>query len=138
MTHDTDVQNILHKIEKDARNEFGQLTDIGAEFFSTAELLRLKGKWEATIQHYFMLNKILTITGATSPIWVILAFPIGLLGFDRLAYFIMGIFPISFFIYLIGSYFMKKHYKSKSHLNYIGAVISEELKKRSFKRRASR
>lgn len=132
------IQEILNQIETGARNEFDQLADIGAELYSTADLLRLRGKWEEATTTFEQAHKILLYLGFSSPLWVLLSFPIGLFGLERLAYFILAFFPITFILFSAGSLLLKKRYISRGYLEFIGSIINDELRKRSIEQRVSR
>lgn len=138
MNKEPSIHHVLEQIERDAQDEFDQLADIGAELFPTAELLRLHGKWEEAYQTYLQLNKILLILGGLSPLWVILSFPVGLLGYLHLAYFIMGLFPATFILFAIGTYLLNRKYKSRNYLEFVGSLITGELRKRNFEKQMPR
>jgi lipopolysaccharide export LptBFGC system permease protein LptF len=125
------ITNVLAQIETAASDEFAQLADIGAEMYATADLLVLKGKLEEALKTFNQLHKLLQWVGFSSPAWVLLAFPFGLMGANRFGYFLMGLFPIAFFAFIIGSYLLKRRYNSKGYLEYIGAIIDEELRRRA-------
>lgn len=132
------IQEILNQIETGARNEFDQLADIGAEFYSTADLLRLRGKWEEANVTFQQLHKVLLYLGFSSPLWILLSLPIGLFGLERLAYFTLAFFPITFILFTVGSYLLKRRYNSRGYLEFIGSIINDELRKRSIEQRVSR
>ncbi|MCB0661155.1 MAG: hypothetical protein KDC24_00335 [Saprospiraceae bacterium] len=131
MKRQENISRVLEQIEIAATDEFAQLADIGAELYATSDLLILTGKLDEALKTFNQLNKLIQWVGFTSPGWVILALPFGLMGADRFGYFLMGLFPVGFFAYVIGAYLLKKRYNSKGYLEYIGAIIDEELRRRA-------
>lgn len=131
MKRQENISRVLEQIEIAATDEFAQLADIGAEMYATADLLILKGKLDEALKTFNQLHKLLQWVGFSSPIWVFLAFPFGLMGAERLGYFLMGLFPVAFISFVIGSYLLKRRYNSKGYLEYIGAIIDEELRRRA-------
>ncbi|MEZ4948943.1 MAG: hypothetical protein R2769_13185 [Saprospiraceae bacterium] len=131
MKRQENISKILEQIEVAATDEFAQLADIGAELYATGDLLVLKGKLEEALKTFQQLHKMLQWVGFSSPVWVLLAFPFGLMGMERFGYFLMGLFPATFILFGIGSFLLKQRYNSKGYLEYIGAIIDEELRRRA-------
>lgn len=133
MPIDPTVDRILKSIEEDASrgSELDQIVAFGPAFYSTGDLLRLLGKWEATILHFRELHRALLWIGASSPAWIIISLLMFLFGLPRAGYFIIALFPLSFLVFVAGAFWLKKRFTSQGHLEHIGELIRQELKRRS-------
>jgi hypothetical protein len=137
MKTDPLLKDVLERIERSSQDDFAQIVDVGPEYFSTATLLRLQGRCQEALQIFDQLHRLLLWLGVCSPGWILLSFPIGLAGNLRLAYFVMGLSPLTFFIFAIGSLLLKSKYNSRGYLEYIESSIATELKKRELDIHAS-
>lgn len=124
------TDRILKYLEKQASDELSYLASIGAHYFSTAQLIRLKGHWEVKNHLFWQLQGLLLRIAATAPIWLIAWFVFDLLQWKWLSLLSLALCPLSFFIFFAGLLFMQKFFKSKGHLESVGEMIEGELLKR--------
>lgn len=122
-------EGILHHLEKSAADELSYLESVGAAYFSTAQLIRLKGQWEIKNQLFGQVQKFLLQVAIWSPIWLAAWFIFDLLQWKFLAAICFTLFPVSFFLGLL---FMRKFFKGKGHLDTVVEMIDTELQKRRF------
>jgi hypothetical protein len=125
------TDGILNHLEKSAADELSYLESVGAEYFTTAQLIRLKGQWEVKNQLFGQVQQFLMRIAVWSPIWLVAWFVFDWLQWQLLAAICLTLFPISFFIFFIGLLFMRKFFKGKGHLETVGDMIDAELRKRS-------
>jgi hypothetical protein len=130
---DIRVEQFLKSLEEEAVDEFDQLASVGGKYFSTADLLVLKGKWEERFKLFNRLHKLLMYVGGGSAVFLILAFLAALFQLHLLASTFLILSPLSFIGFIWGSFYLKKEFNSRGYLEYIGMSIDQELAKRKNK-----
>jgi len=128
--NDPQLSKVLAGIEAKSTDDFAMLEDCGAEFFSTSDLLELRGRWKEQTRMFTKLHKANIILGASAPAWLALAAILGISGFTNVATVAIFIFPIVLFIFLLGAFFLRSQYRSKGYLEFIGREIDYELGRR--------
>ena len=124
---DRSIKGILDLFEKQAEDELNLLSDTGPEFFSTAELIRLRGQWEVKSALFYFFQKVLLQIVVISPIWMVLAMLGFWLKWSVLASIFVLLFPISFLVYFVGLWWMQKVFRGRGHLDEVGRKIALEL-----------
>ncbi len=124
------ASNILNHLEKVASDDLSYLETTGAEYFSTAQLIRLKGQWEVKHQLFGQLQRLLMRIVAWSPIWIVGWAGFQWLGWTWVALLCLALFPLSFVCFFTGLLFMRRFFKGKGHLDAVGEMIDAELRKR--------
>ena len=120
----------LQDIENQAGKEFEYLLAVGAKYFSTDELLELRGVWKARYRLFCKFQKIVILLGASSPGWILVGFTLSLLGFQGLAFYATMLFPITFVLSIAGAFWLKSEFESKGFLEHVGTMINSEIKHR--------
>lgn len=133
-----DLDQMLQHLEDHAENELSFLADTGAEYFSTAQLIRLKGQWQVKFQLFEQLNRILVRIIATSPIWLILWMAASALQMTILGLCFLLLFPFSFLLFFCGQFFLRFAFKGNGHQENVGDMIDRELEKRRTNRKNAR
>lgn len=128
--NDPQLHKLLSGIEAKAKNDFEMLEECGAEYFSTSDLLELRGRWKEQTRMFEKLHKANIIVGASAPIWLVLAAVFGICGLVRAATFSIFMFPMAFFLFIAAAFFLRSQYRSTGYLEFIGLEIEQELKKR--------
>lgn len=124
------VDNLFKKLERQVAEDLDLLAATDASFFTTADLVRLKGRWELKFELFNKVQSKLILLITCSPFWLVMSFFAGMMGLVRLATFSLMMFPTSFVIFLLGLLTMKYYFKSKGYLELVGSMIHDELKKR--------
>lgn len=124
------IDQILHNMEEKAEDELSFMQSTGVEYFSTAQLRRLKGQWEIKNYYFHKLYKIWTRVGASAPIWLCIWLVLDLLGAPKIGLVFLFFFPLSLITFYIGMMIMRRIFPGKGHLDMVGSLINEELKKR--------
>ncbi len=124
------ADGVLSYLEKKSSDELSLLESVGTEYFSTAELIRLKGQWEIKNKLFIQFQKYLIRIVAFSPVWLVGWFIFHLLHLPALAMFSLMLFPLSFMLFFSGLLFMRHFFPGKGHLDYIGDMINLELHRR--------
>lgn len=131
---DRSIKGILELFERQAEDELNLLSDTGPEFFSTPELIRLRGQWEVKSAFFYFFQKVLLQIVASSPVWIVLAMLTFWLKWPILALLSVLLFPLSFLLYFVGLWWMHKVFRGRGHLDEVGRAIASELEKRSSQR----
>lgn len=124
------ADSILKHLEHVSTDELAYLESVGAEYYSTAQLLRLKGQWEIKNQLFWQFQRILLRCAASTPIWLVLWFVFDLFEWKWLSLLSLALCPLCFLAFFAGLLFMRKFFKSKGHLESVGEMIDFELLKR--------
>lgn len=132
-----DIDGILKHLEKKAADELALLESTGAEFFSTADLLRLRGQWEIKNLLFRQLQRLLIYIAAGAPGWLLFWGLFDFLGWTWLALVFLALTPVSYLVFFAGLLFMRYFFRGKGHLEKVGEMIVVELRKRSKGRQPS-
>lgn len=125
-----DLNRVLSHLEEHADDELALLEATGPEFYSTGDLLRLRGQWEIKNQLFRRFNSLLLRTVAISPFWIAAYYLADLLAWRYLSLLFLAFFPLSFVIFFAGLLFMRRFFHGKGHLDAVGEMIVTELRKR--------
>lgn len=120
-------------MESNAEDELSFLFSTGAEYFTTAQLIRLKGQWEVKNAYYRQLQKAWIRLAALAPIWLCVWLILDLAGLPILGLIFLFFFPFSLISFFVGMFFMRWLFPGKGHLDMVGDMIQEELMKRKEK-----
>jgi len=126
-----DPERILHELENQADDELALLESTGTEFYSTGQLLRLRGQWEVKNHLFRLFQKWLIRLMAFSPVWVLGWLIFSVIGWRYLATLSLMLFPVTFAVVLGGLLFFRRFFRGKGHLDQVGSMIYDELQKRS-------
>lgn len=124
------LDKLVDHLENGAADELGQLESVGTEYYTTEQLLRLRGQWEVKNALFNRFQRLFLSIVAISPGWLILW---GILNWAQqitLSLFFLSLFPLSFVIFFAGLWFMYRFFKGRGHLDRVGEMIAEELTER--------
>jgi hypothetical protein len=124
------IDNLLKQLENRPADELAELEELGAAYFETGHLLRLRGQWEVKNALFHTFQQFFIRLMAVSPLWLVLWFFLARLGWTFASLFFLALFPLSFALFLGGLWFMQHFFKGSGHLDRVGKMISEELTKR--------
>ena len=124
------VDGIIKHLEDNASDELAYLESVGPEFFTTEQLLRLRGQWEVKNQLFKAFQKLVVRIVAVSPVWIAVYYLLAFLGLKYLALLSLALFPLSFVVFFAGLAFIYSYFKGKGHLDRVGEMIAEELTRR--------
>ena len=127
---DRSITGILELFERQAEDELNLLSETGPEFFTTPQLLRLRGQWEVKSALFQLFQRIMMQVVAISPLWMILALLLFWLKWIILALALALLFPLSFVFYFFGLWLMQKVFRGRGHLEAVGEGINVELDRR--------
>ncbi len=125
-----DLDKVISHLENSAEDELSFLEDTGAEYFTTAQLLRLYGQWEIKNRLFHIFQKLLIRIAAYSPVWIAGYFICQAIGWPFLSFLMLAGFPLSFMVFFAGLIFLKTFFKGKGHLDQVGDLIKLELRNR--------
>ena len=124
------IDGVIKHLEDNASDELAHLESVGPEFFTTEQLLRLRGQWEVKNHLFRAFQQLVVRIAAISPVWVAGYFLFTLLKLRYLALLSLALFPLSFVVFFAGLAFIFKYFKGKGHLDRVGEMIAEELNRR--------
>ena len=129
------IDGIIQHLEANASDELAHLESVGAEFFTTEQLLRLRGQWEIKNELFKIFQKLVIRIVAISPLWIAIYYLFTALKWKFLALLSLSLFPLSFVVFFAGLVFLYTYFRGKGHLDRVGEMIAEELSKRKKKGR---
>jgi hypothetical protein len=132
-----DIDSIIKNLESNAADELAYLESVGVGYFTTEQLLRLRGQWEVKHDLFDRFQRLLLHLVAYSPVWIAGWFLFEWLGWHYLALLSLALFPLSFVVFFAGLVFMRSFFKGKGHLSRVGEMIAHELERRKQERRAN-
>lgn len=124
------MEKFLSHMETKAEDELSFLLSTGAEYFTTDQLLRLKGQWEVKNRLFHKLHALFLRIGALAPVWLLLWLVCSGLNLARLGVFFLFFFPFSILSFLGGMLLLRNLFAGKGHLDMVGRIIQDELQKR--------
>jgi len=126
-----DLDHLLRSLEGQAKDELALLESTGPEYFTTAQLWRLRGQWEVKNQLFRQAQQWLMRLAAIAPVWLVAWFLFSWLGWSYLALLSLFFFPVSLFLFFAGLYYTHRIFGGKGRLDAAGELIVRELKRRS-------
>ncbi|MDX1942590.1 MAG: hypothetical protein SFU99_18640 [Saprospiraceae bacterium] len=130
-TSTRNADSVLRYLEKATSDELSYMESVGTKYFTTADLIRLKGQWEIKNQLFTRLQGLLVRIALFSPIWLLSWFLFSRLGIDFLALLSLVFFPFSLVVCFWGLHMVNRIFKNKGHLAFVGDMIDLELHRRS-------
>ena len=124
------TDRLLQHLEGNAADELGLLESVGVEYYSSEQLLRLRGQWEVKNALFHIFQRLLIRIAAFTAVWISLGFIQYFLHWNYPAFLMMALVPLSFLLFFGGLIFMRSFFKGKGHLDRVGEMISEELTRR--------
>lgn len=124
------LDQLVNHLEQGAADELAQLEAVGVAFYSTEQLLRLRGQWEVKNELFHYFQRLIVKVVAFSPVWLLLWGIAHWLQWTLLSLFFLSLFPLSFFLFFFGLWFMYRFFKGKGHLDRVGEDIAIELTRR--------
>ena len=124
------IDGIIKHLEDNASDELAHLESVGPEFFTTEQLLRLRGQWEVKNYLFKVFQQLVVRIVAISPVWVGGYYLFASLKLKYLALLSLALFPLSFVVFFAGLAFIYSYFKGKGHLDRVGEMIAEELNRR--------
>lgn len=121
------IDEMAKQLEKKATDELSLLAEVGPDYFSTADLIRLKGQWQVKHQFFNQTNTGLLYLVAASPIWAVLSMIAFLFKMPAAGNLLLSLFPLSFLVFFVGLFMMKRVFKGNGHLAFVGEAIEQEL-----------
>jgi hypothetical protein len=126
----SNLEKLLMNMETKAEDELSFLLSTGPEYFTTAQLIRLKGQWEVKNRLFHQLHRIILRIGALAPAWLLLWLICSGLKIPYLGLLFLFFFPFSLLTFLGGMVLLRYLFSGKGHLDLVGKLIQEELGKR--------
>lgn len=123
----------LDSIEKEAGQDFNLLLSTGPAFFSTAELLEMRGRLLERQSLSSRLQKLNLWLAAIAPSWLVAGFIFAALGWITIALAAFLLFPLTLAISLAGIFLLRNWFGTKGNQEHIGLLIEMELSRRQKK-----
>lgn len=129
------LNKTLTEMESKAEDELSFLLSTGAEYFTTAQLIRLKGQWEVKNYYFHRLHKAWIRMAALAPAWLCVWLVLDLMGLPVLGLFFLFFFPFSLVSFFVGMFLMRWLFPGKGHLDMVGEMIQQEIIRRKEKQK---
>lgn len=127
------LDNYLERLEKEATNELQEFVELEPSYYSTDHLLELRRQWLGEIQLFQQMQKVNIIIGACSPIWFTVGVLFLILEMEILAVIAFCLFSVFLLVFLIASFVVKRRFKSRGYLEFIGNLLNDELQLRGIR-----
>lgn len=127
------LDKYLERLELEAANELQEFVALDPAYYSTDHLLDLRRQWLGEMQLFRQMQKMNLIIGACSPIWLGVGILFASLEMEILTIIAFCLFSVFLFTFLIASFVVKKKFKSRGYLDYIGNLLNEELRLRGIR-----
>lgn len=123
----------LESIEKEAGQDFNLLLSTGPAYFSTAELLEMRGRLMERQQLFYRFQKSNLWLAALAPCWLVVGFIFGVFGWITPALAAFLLFPLTLAMFLAGLILARSWFGAKGNMEHIGLLIEMELSRRQKK-----
>ena len=130
--HET-LDKYLERLEHEAANELQEFVELEPSFYSTDHLLDLRRQWLGEMQLFRQMQKMNLIIGGCSPVWFAVGILFANLEMQILTILSFCLFSVFLFTFLVASFVVKKKFKSRGYLEYIGNLLNDELQLRGIR-----
>lgn len=127
------IEKYLERLEHEATNELQELVKLDPSYYSTDHLLDLRRQWLGEMQLFQQMQKMNIIIGACSPVWFVVGMLFATLKMQILTVVAFCLFSVFLFTFLIATFLVKKKFKSRGYLEYIGELLNDELQLRGIR-----
>lgn len=127
------LDRYLERLEREATDELQEFAYLDPTYYSTDHLLDLRRQWLNEMQLFQQMQKMNLIIGGCSPVWFVVGILFATLEMDILSIVAICLFSVFLLTFLVASFVVKKRFKSKGYLKYIGQLLNEELHLRGIK-----
>lgn len=124
------LDHLLQNLEQGAADELSELEALGAAFYPTGQLLRLRGQWEVKNTLFHKFQRFFVGAVALSPLWLLIGALCLRAGYSRIGFIFLALFLFALLLFFFGLYFMHTFFKGQGHLDRVGEMISQELQRR--------
>ncbi len=131
------LNQLLREIEESVDDELTYLSETGPAFFSTPQLIRLKGQWESRNQLFHKIQKLLIRVAAFSPTWLLMWLACYLIDLPTLATVALALFPFNLFLFAAGLLLIRYLFPGTGHSDMMGELIRSELQSRKTEQKLS-
>jgi len=121
------LDTYLERLELEAANELQEFVELSPSYYSTDHLLDLRRQWLGEMQLFRQMQKMNLIIGGCAPVWFGVGILFSTLGMQILTVVSFCLFSVFLFTFLVASFVVKKKFKSRGYLEYIGELLNDEL-----------
>ena len=127
------LDNYLERLEREASNELHEFVVLHPSYYTTDHLLDLRRQWLNEMQLFRQMQQMNITIGACAPIWLMVGILFATLEMEILTVIAFCLFSVFLFTFLVASFVVKKKFKSKGYLEYIGDLLNDELQLRGIR-----
>lgn len=124
------IDRLSQQLEDLATDELRQLEEVGADMYSTADLIRLRGQWQVKMALLRWAQPRLMKIVAWSPSLLLMAGLFFALQWNRPALLFLSLFPFCFLLYILGMWVIRKFCGTQGQLEAIDRMIEDEMERR--------
>ena len=121
------LNDYLERLEREADNELQEFVALAPAYYSTEHLLDLRRIWLGEMQLFCQMHKMNLIIGACAPVWFGVGILFAVLEMQILTIITLCLFSVFIFTFLVASFAVKKRFRSRGYLEYIGNLLNDEL-----------
>jgi len=123
-----DIDRILLKIEKEAKNELAMFVQFGGSCFNLEDLERLRRDWQKNIHRYEVWHSGFILLCASSFFWFPISVALALAGLQAAASKTLLLCPSCFLIGFTGAFALYYKFGSFAYQYWIGEKLEHAVK----------
>ena len=127
------LDNFLARLEREATNELQEFVALHPSYYTTDHLLDLRRQWLSEMQLFQQMQKMNITIGACAPVWMGIGILFATLEMQILTVIAFCLFSVFLFTFLVASFVVKKKFKSRGYLEYVGDLLNDELQLRGIR-----
>lgn len=123
-----DIDRILSKIEKEAKNELAMFLQFGGSYFNLEDLERLRRGWQKNIHRYEVWHGGCVLLCSGCFLWLPVSVAFALSGLQGLAGKVLLLCPSCFLIGFTGAFALYYKFGSFAYQYWIGEKLEQAVK----------
>lgn len=127
---DKEFDFLADRLAEDISTMEKQLEELGAEVFSSAQLIEMRGRFQERLENFEFFQKKLVRLAILSPFLILVAVFFLWLGIQKLGMLALMAFPVSLMLCLFGIFLIYQNFGSRGRMENWLEMVEEELKNR--------
>lgn len=127
---DREYDFLASQLSEDLATEEQQLEALGAEIFSTAQLIELRGRFRERLENFDFFQQNVLKIAIWSPAFLLVGGGLFWLKVYRLGMFLLVAFPIVLAVCLVGVFLIYQNFGRRGRMEHWLELVEDELKKR--------
>jgi hypothetical protein len=132
---DSEFDFLANRLSEDISTVEQQLEDLGADIFSTAELIELRGRFQERLDNFDFFQKKFINLAIWSPLTLLVGGGLYAIGAVRCGLLLITAFPVVLFTCLAGVFLIYQNFGSRGRMENWLELVENELSKRKAARK---